>query len=70
MQLGGTREQQLIFLNTHWGRRCVFTSPQAANAKWLATANFGQHDSLEERSATDLLLSVRRHYAVNQPEAR
>ena len=69
MQLEGTSEQQLIFLNTHWGRRYTFTAPQAANCKWIATARFGQRDELEERSATDLLLAVRLHYVANQPEA-
>jgi hypothetical protein len=70
MQLGGTKEQQLIFLNTHWGRRYAFTAPQAVHGNWIATANFGQHDKLEERSATELLFAVRRHYADNQPETQ
>jgi hypothetical protein len=69
MQLGGTREQQLIFLNTHWGRRYAFTAPQATTGDWIARAKFGRHDKLEEKSATDLLLAVRRHYAANQSEA-
>jgi hypothetical protein len=66
MQLEGSGEQQLIFLNTRWGRRYIFTAPQATSCKRIARANFGRHDKLEERSATDLLLAVRRHYAANQ----
>ena len=50
MQLRGTREQQIIFLNTHWGRKYAFIAPRALNGKWIATANFGQHDKLEDRS--------------------
>jgi hypothetical protein len=69
MRLGGTREQQLIFLNTHWGRKYVFMAPQAINGKWIATAQFGEYDQLEEMSATELLLAARRHYAANRREA-
>ncbi len=69
MQLEGTSKQQLIFLNTRWGRRYVFLALQAANCRWIATANFGHHEKLEERSARYLLLAVRCHYAADQPEA-
>jgi hypothetical protein len=57
MQLERTSEQQLIFLNTHWGRRYTFTALKPSG-KWLATPNFGQHNRLEESSATELLLAV------------
>jgi len=51
MQRDGTSEQQLIFLNTHWGRRYAFTAPQAASGKWIATANFSQNDMFSHRAA-------------------
>jgi hypothetical protein len=53
MQVGGSREQQLIFLNTHWGPRYAFSPPDSAGGKWTATARFGQCDELQEQSATE-----------------
>jgi len=69
-ELRGTREQQLIHLNMHWGSRYDFTMPQDAGGIWTARANFGAHDELAEDTATDLLLAVRRHYEANRPEIR
>ena len=62
MDLYGTKEQQLVFLNVHWGRRYVFAAPDSPDGEWTATSNFGQHDRLQALSATDLLLAVRHHY--------
>jgi hypothetical protein len=59
INLGGTSEQQLIFLNTHWGRMYRFSAPDAAGGKWTAIAIFGQGDELQEESTTELLLAVR-----------
>jgi hypothetical protein len=69
-KLTGTREQQLIHLNMHWGRQYGFTAPQDAGGVWTARANFGEHDELSEDTAADLLLAVRRHYEANRPEIR
>jgi hypothetical protein len=67
MHLGGTKEQQLIFLNTHWGSRYTFTPPDTPAGKWTAVASFGQRDKLQEESATDLLHALRQHYTANRP---
>jgi hypothetical protein len=67
MQLGGTAEQQLVFLNTHWGREYHFTAPGLRDGNWMATAKFGEHDTLQARSASELLETVRAHYQANRP---
>lgn len=64
--LQGTPEQQLIFLNTHWGSRYTFTAPAKTGDRWMAAARFGQRDELHEESAAGLLLAVRQHYEVNR----
>jgi hypothetical protein len=69
MELFGTRGQQLVFLNTHWGSKYSFAAPETPDAQWRATAKFGQHDQLHEWSATELLELVRGHYQANRPKA-
>lgn len=64
----GTAEQQLIFLNTHWGKRYAFTAPQAPGGQWTAAARFGKHATLHAATAADLLDVVRAHYQANRPE--
>lgn len=66
-ELGGTAEQQLIFLNTHWGRRYAFAVPQAPGRQWTATAKFGGHDRIQARTAAELLETVRAHYQGHKP---
>jgi hypothetical protein len=66
-RLQGTPEQQLIYLNTHWGREYAFTAPAETGDRWMAAARFGQRDELQEESAAELLLAVRQHYTVNRP---
>jgi len=65
--LSGTVQQQLVFLNTHWGGHYSFTAPAKPGGQWTATAQFGQHDELAAESAADLLTLVRDHYQVNRP---
>lgn len=65
-ELKGTNEQLLVHLNTHWGRQYSFAAPSAPGSTWSATATFGAHDRLEERSAGELLAKVRRHYQTNK----
>lgn len=67
MELTGTVEQQLVFLNLHWGRKYTFTAP-APGGDWTGRARFGKQDELLAESAGELLLAVRRHYAANKPE--
>ena len=67
MELTGTMEQQLIFLKLHWGRRYTFAAPDAPGDNWTSRAKFGEQDELQEESATELLLAVRRHYAASDP---
>jgi hypothetical protein len=45
MQLTGTPEQQLVFLNMHWGRMYEFTAPDRAGGPWTAQAKFGNRTS-------------------------
>jgi len=66
MELTGTPEQQLVFLNLHWGRMYVFTSPDRANVPWKAQAKFGDQDELRAESATEMLREVRAHYAATR----
>jgi hypothetical protein len=68
MELTGTREQQLIYLNTHWGGRYSFSAPGSPDRMWVAKARFGVQDELEDSSAAGLLLKVRRHYQESRPE--
>jgi hypothetical protein len=65
-ELTGTAEQQLIYLNTHWGKRYTFAPPQAPGGQWTATAKFGQHDQIQEWSAAELLEDVRVHYQAHR----
>jgi hypothetical protein len=64
----GTAEQQLIYLNTHWGKRYTFAAPPAPGGQWTATARFGEHDTLQATTAAELLSVVRAHYQANRPE--
>jgi hypothetical protein len=66
-ELRGTSQQQLVFLNTHWGSRYSFTAPAKPGGQWTATARFGQQDELAAESATALLTLVRDHYQANRP---
>ncbi len=43
-ELGGTNEQKVVFLNTHWSAKYSFAPPEAPGGRWTATAKFGQHD--------------------------
>jgi hypothetical protein len=64
----GTAEQQLIFLNTHWGRLYAFAAPTAPDGEWTATARFSEHRALQAATAADLLNIVRAHHQANRPE--
>jgi hypothetical protein len=68
VDLYGTSQQKLVFLNTHWGSRYTFTAPNAPGDRWTATAKFGQHDQIQQLSAGELLQDVRGHYQANRPE--
>jgi hypothetical protein len=65
MGIRGTSDQQLIFLNTHWGRRYDFAAPGSPGGTWAATDKFGDHDKLEAASAPELLEAVRSHYQAS-----
>jgi hypothetical protein len=69
-KLPGTSQQQLVFLNTHWGRTYTFAAPEEPGGQWTATANFGQHDQIHGWSAAELLEEVRGHYQANRPARR
>jgi hypothetical protein len=62
MDLIGSREQQLVFLNIHWGGKYRFSAPAAPDGRWTATAKFGGGDQLAGQSAGELLDLVRSHY--------
>lgn len=64
----GTHQQQLVFLNTHWGSKYSFAAPEAPGAQWIATARFGQHDQLRGWTAAELLEEARDHYQANGPK--
>jgi hypothetical protein len=66
-ELGGTVEQQFIYLNTHWGRRYAFASPQEPGGQWTATAKFGGHDQIQAPTAKELLEAARAHYQASKP---
>jgi hypothetical protein len=61
-RLIGSREQQLVFLNIHWGVQYAFAAPAVPGGSWTATARFGQGDLLNGESAGELLERVRHHY--------
>ena len=61
-RLIGSREQQLVFLNIHWGVQYSFAAPAAPGGPWTATARFGPGDRLNGESAGELLERVRHHY--------
>jgi len=65
--LGGTAEQQLIFLNTHWGRQYDFTAPKRPGERWTAKAKFGTLDDLEAETSAELLEAIRGHYRASKP---
>ncbi|HEX3925382.1 MAG TPA: hypothetical protein VHY31_24090 [Streptosporangiaceae bacterium] len=67
-ELAGTAEQQLIYLNTHWGRSYSFTVPAGPDDTWKATAQFGAKDELEDPSPVGLLAKMREHYQANRAE--
>jgi hypothetical protein len=69
MELGGT-EQQLIFLNTHWGTKYDFTAPKELGGKWTAKATFGEHGELEASTSAELLAKVRSHYQASGGRTR
>lgn len=64
-KLVGSREQQLVFLNTHWGGQYAFAAPPAPEGLWTAEAKFGPGERLNGESAGDLLEQVRHHYRTS-----
>jgi len=68
LELRGTADQQLIYLNTHWGRQYAFEPPQTLESEWTATAKFGGYAVLQAQTAAELLEEVRAHYQANKPE--
>jgi hypothetical protein len=68
VELRGTPQQQLVFLNTHWGSKYTFAAPAEPGSPWTATATFGEHDELHGSSAAELLDQVRGHYRASRPE--
>ena len=68
MELRGNTDQQLIYLNTHWGRQYAFAPPLKPWGEWTATAKFGGNDRLQAQTAAELLEEVRAHYQANKPE--
>jgi hypothetical protein len=62
MELVGSRHQQLVFLNTHWGRKYSFRIPAQPGGQWTATARFGRREQLQAETAGVLLERVRHHY--------
>jgi hypothetical protein len=67
VELSGTVQQRLVFLNTHWGSKYSFIAPPRPDGRWTAVARFGQHDELAAESAADLLELVRSHYQASRP---
>jgi hypothetical protein len=66
MNLEGTPQQQLVFLNTYWGRMYEFKAPDRIGAPWIAVAKFGDRDELKADSSGELLRAVRSHYKANK----
>jgi hypothetical protein len=62
LDLIGSRLQQLVFLNTHWGGRYSFSAPTGPDGRWTARARFGPGDEVDGLSAAELLERVRLHY--------
>jgi hypothetical protein len=62
MDIAGTPEQALVYLNTHWHSRYSFTQPETPGGNWTATAKFGDHDRLQAPTPAALLETVRAHY--------
>jgi hypothetical protein len=46
MHLGGTKEQQLIFLNTHWGSRYTFTPPDTPAGVKVSSVQWNPDSSM------------------------
>lgn len=67
VELSGTVQQQLVFLNTHWGSQYSFSAPARPGGRWTAAARFGQHGQLAAESATELLALIRTHHKANKP---
>jgi hypothetical protein len=72
MEIAGTPEQALVFLNTHWGSRYSFARHETPSGNWTATAKFGDQDRLQAVSPAALLQTVRTHYQsrphpINEP---
>jgi hypothetical protein len=68
LELHGTTDQQLIYLNTHWGRQYAFAPPRTPWGEWTATAKFGTRAELQAPTAAELLAQVRAHYRADKPE--
>jgi hypothetical protein len=68
LEFRGTADQQLIYLNTHWGRQYAFEPPLTLESEWTATAKFGGYAVLQAQTAAELLEEVRAHYQANKPE--
>jgi hypothetical protein len=66
MEIAGTPEQALVFLDTHWGSKYLFALPERPGANWTATAKFGAHDRLQALSPAALLDTIRAHYQSHQ----
>jgi hypothetical protein len=67
VELRGTVQQQLVFLNTHWGSKYSFAAPAKPRGRWTAAAEFGQHEELTGETAAELLERIRTHYQANKP---
>jgi hypothetical protein len=65
--LSGTVQQQLVFLNTHWGSKYSFTAPTKPRGEWRAVALFGQREELTGETAAELLERVHAHYQASKP---
>jgi hypothetical protein len=68
LELHGTTDQQLIYLNTHWGGQYAFAPPPTPWGEWTAIAKFGTCAQLQAQTAAELLDQVRAHYRANKPE--
>ena len=62
MDIAGTPEQALVYLNTHWGTRYSFALPETRSGNWTATAKSSDHDRLQAPSPADLLETIHGHY--------
>jgi hypothetical protein len=68
LELRGTTDQQLIYLNMHWGKQYSFVPPQTPWGEWAAMAKFGCRTQLQAQTAAELLEEVRAHYQANKPD--